>query len=111
VVQWPAALKPGCGSSAATKRTPNDIRLGGASGGEDFMFACLIICSFQLVFLAETVFFSHSQSANSTFSHGFSVKRTCSKVSSFFSIRSSELKDGSWEGAVEVDDTPEEEGL
>jgi hypothetical protein len=42
------------------------------------MFACLIIRTFQLVFLAGTVFFSHNKSANSTFSRGFSAKRTCS---------------------------------
>jgi hypothetical protein len=40
------------------------------------LFACLIICTFQLVFSAGTVFFSHNKLANSTFSHDFSAKRT-----------------------------------
>jgi hypothetical protein len=40
------------------------------------LFACLIIHTFQLVFSARTVFFSHNKSANSTFSHDFSAKRT-----------------------------------
>jgi hypothetical protein len=40
------------------------------------LFACLIICTFQLIFSARTVFFSHNKSANSTFSHDFSAKRT-----------------------------------
>jgi hypothetical protein len=31
---------------------------------------------FQFVFLAKIIFFSHNKSANSTFSHAFSGKRT-----------------------------------
>jgi hypothetical protein len=41
-----------------------------------YLFACLIIHTFQIVFSAETVFFSHNKSTNSTFSYGFSTKRT-----------------------------------
>ena len=37
------------------------------------MFACLIICSFQLVFLAGTVFFSHNKSAGTVFRLIFSA--------------------------------------
>jgi hypothetical protein len=44
------------------------------------LFACLIIHTFQLVFSARTVFFSHNKSANSTFSHDFSAKRTGSMI-------------------------------
>jgi hypothetical protein len=40
------------------------------------LFVCLIIRTFQLVFLARIVFFFHNKSTNSTFSHGFSAKRT-----------------------------------
>ena len=39
------------------------------------MFACFIIRIFQFVFLARTVFFSHTKSVNSTFSHGLSTKQ------------------------------------
>jgi hypothetical protein len=35
------------------------------------MFACLIIRTFQLVFSAGIIFFSHNKSTNNTFSHGF----------------------------------------
>jgi hypothetical protein len=48
------------------------------------LFACLIIRTFQLVFFsAGTMFFSHSKSTNSTFSHDFSTKRTCSVTHPF----------------------------
>ena len=40
------------------------------------MFVSLIICLFQLVFLAETVFFSHNKSAGTVFLLVFSAKRT-----------------------------------
>jgi hypothetical protein len=43
------------------------------------LFACLIIRIFQLVFSAKIIFFSHDKSANSTFSHDFSAKRTGSR--------------------------------
>jgi hypothetical protein len=44
-----------------------------------FLFVCLIIRTFQLVFSAKIVFFSHTKSSNSTFSHDFSAKRTNSR--------------------------------
>jgi hypothetical protein len=50
------------------------------------MFVCFIIRIFQLVFSAGTVFFSHNKSANSTFSHGFSAKRTGSIVQSTIAL-------------------------
>jgi hypothetical protein len=37
------------------------------------LFACLVIRTFQLVFLAGTIFFSPNKLANSTFNHGFSA--------------------------------------
>jgi hypothetical protein len=37
------------------------------------LFACLISRTFSA---QQTVFFSHNKSANSTFNHGFSAKRT-----------------------------------
>jgi hypothetical protein len=40
------------------------------------LFACFIIRIFQFIFLIGTIFFSHNKSANSTFSHNFSAKRT-----------------------------------
>jgi hypothetical protein len=43
------------------------------------LFVCLVICTFYLVFLAGTIFFSHNKSAHSTFSHDFLAKRTDSQ--------------------------------
>ena len=40
------------------------------------MFACLIIRTFQLVFSAGTVFFSHNKSIETVFRLVFSAKRT-----------------------------------
>jgi hypothetical protein len=50
------------------------------------LFACLIIRIFQLVFSARIVFFSHNKSANSSFSHSFSAKRTGSVSNPFSSL-------------------------
>jgi len=40
------------------------------------MFVCLIICTFQLVFSARTVFFSLNESVGTVFRLVFSAKRT-----------------------------------
>ena len=40
------------------------------------MFACLIICTFQLVFSVGTMFFSHSKLARIVFWFIFSTKQT-----------------------------------
>jgi hypothetical protein len=47
------------------------------------MFACLAIRTFQLVFSAGTVFFSHNKSA-STFSHGFGLWLSVVRVLSVY---------------------------
>jgi hypothetical protein len=47
------------------------------------LFACLIIRIFQLVFSTRIVFFSHNESANCTFNHDFSAKRTDSLSMAF----------------------------
>ena len=40
------------------------------------MFASIVICLFQLVFSAETIFFSHNKSVGTVFRLVFSAKRT-----------------------------------
>jgi hypothetical protein len=60
--EMPEAKRKGAGAGASWK--------GVRGGGKP------IIRTFQLVFLAKTVFFSHNKSANSTFSHSFSAKQT-----------------------------------
>ena len=45
-------------------------------GATEVLFAYLIIRTFQLVFLAETVFFSHNKSTRTVFRLVFSAKRT-----------------------------------
>jgi hypothetical protein len=39
------------------------------------LFVCLIIRTFQLIFLAGTIFFSHNKLVNNIFSHDFSPNR------------------------------------
>jgi hypothetical protein len=44
------------------------------------LFIWLIICLIQLVFSAETVFFSHKKSANSVFQPAYNSSRTAPKT-------------------------------
>jgi hypothetical protein len=45
-----------------------------ATVGSKALFIRLIICTFQLVFSVETIFFSHNKLANSVFSVGLSAQ-------------------------------------
>jgi hypothetical protein len=79
-------LFPGAGLDAGY-RGQRDIRwIRGEPrvGSSAVPFACLIIRIFQFIFSVGTAFFSHNKSANSTFSHDFSAKRTGSVLFSNF---------------------------
>jgi hypothetical protein len=51
-----------------------------ATVGSKALFIRLIICTFQFVFSAEIVFFSHNKSANSVFQSAYQHSRTGPKM-------------------------------